>query len=69
MTKTLILVCLSTMDPSFCTHETALIRLRGPETMIQQCAMSGELISASMPDAILGNRYLKVVCERHQAAR
>lgn len=67
--KTLILVCLSTIDPSACNHHTALMRLRGPTTMIQQCAMSGETIAATSPDAILGNRYLKIVCERLEAAR
>ena len=69
MTKTLILFCLSTIEPGACNHDTALIRLRGPDAMIQQCAMSGEVIAATEPDAILGNRYVKIVCERREARR
>ena len=69
LTKTLILVCLSTIDPSACTHDTALIRMRGPDAMIQQCAMAGETMVAAQPDAILGNRYAKVMCERREASR
>ena len=69
MTNTLILVCLSTLDPSACNRDTALMRITGPQAMIKQCALSGETILAVRPDAILGNRYAKIVCERLEAMR
>ena len=32
----LVLICLSTIDPAACKHDTALVRMRGPDAMIQQ---------------------------------
>lgn len=67
--KTIYLVCLSTVDPSACDFDTALWHVRGPDAHIEQCAMSSQTVMAARPDAILGKRYLKVVCERREARR
>ena len=69
MVTTLILICLSSVEPMACNSETALIRLHGPRAMVQQCAMAGETMLAAQPDPILGRRYAKIVCERQEAMR
>ena len=67
--KTIILICLSSVDHSACTYDSAIARIHGPEAGIELCAMSGETILAARPHPILGAQYAKVVCERREAAR
>ena len=67
--KTIILFCLSTVDNSACTYDTAVRHIRGPDAMVEQCAMSGETILAAQPHPIFGRQYAKILCERREATR
>lgn len=69
MVKTLILLCLSSVDPSSCDTHSAVTRIQGPEAGIEECAFSGESILAARPHAIFGSQYAKVVCQRLEARR
>lgn len=69
MVKTLILLCLTSVNPSSCDAQSAVTRIQGPDAGVEECAFSGESILAARPHAIFGPQYAKVVCQRLEARR
>ena len=66
MLKTIVLVCLASVDPSACTVKTAIDVVRAPSTSNgAMCGLFGQTgLAATAIRPEVGKSYFKIICAR-----